>query len=108
VCRHGRAYPKLAEREEYIKKVVRAEEERFIETLDNGLPSSTRPWPAEARGRSGHPRRHPLSQLYDTFGFPTDLTADIVRPRGSPSTKPASRSAWNSSGPGPRALEGLR
>ncbi len=78
----GDAYPELIEREAYIKKVILAEEERFNETLDRGLSllndeiSSLR-----AAGKNIIPG-DVLFRLYDTFGFPVDLTEDIVRGDG--------------------------
>jgi alanyl-tRNA synthetase len=78
----GVAYPELAEREAYIKKVVLAEEERFAETLDRGLGMLN---DEVATLRSGGKMVIPgetLFKLYDTYGFPVDLTADIVAPEG--------------------------
>ncbi len=78
----GEAYPELAEREAYIKKVILAEEERFNETLDRGLAmlneevSSLR-----VAGKTVIPGET-LFKLYDTYGFPVDLTEDIVRAEG--------------------------
>jgi len=76
------AYPDLVEREEYIKKVIRAEEERFAETLDRGLAILNE----AVADLKGHGQTvipgDTLFQLYDTYGFPTDLTADIVRTEG--------------------------
>ena len=78
----GQAYPDLLEREEYIRKVVRAEEERFAETLDRGLAILNE----AVAGLKGAEQTvipgETLFQLYDTYGFPTDLTADIVRGEG--------------------------
>ncbi|QXE90445.1 alanine--tRNA ligase [Geomonas subterranea] len=74
----GDAYPELLEREHYVKKVIKAEEERFIETLDRGLAILNEETAAlKAKGEtvlSGEV----IFKLYDTFGFPVDLTADIV------------------------------
>jgi alanyl-tRNA synthetase len=75
-------YPELVERSAYIRKVVESEEERFIDTLDAGLRilqetvinlsnEGLKTIPGEA-----------VFKLYDTFGFPTDLTADIVKKEG--------------------------
>jgi alanyl-tRNA synthetase len=78
----GDAYPELAEREAYIKKVILAEEERFTETLDRGLGILN---DEVASLRSGGKTVIPgdvLFKLYDTFGFPVDLTADIVESEG--------------------------
>jgi len=76
------AYPELMERESYIKKVVLAEEERFIETLDNGLRILNEETAAlRKRGTTVIPGET-LFKLYDTYGFPTDLTGDIVASEG--------------------------
>ena len=78
----GDAYPELAEREAYIKKVILAEEERFTETLDRGLGILNDEVAAlRAGGKSVIPG-DVLFKLYDTFGFPVDLTADIVESEG--------------------------
>ncbi|BBA68697.1 alanine--tRNA ligase [Geobacter sulfurreducens] len=78
----GDAYPELLEREEYIRKVIRAEEERFAETLDRGLAILNEAVAdLKNEGRTVIPGET-LFRLYDTFGFPTDLTADIVRSEG--------------------------
>ena len=78
----GDAYPELHEREVYIKKVVLAEEQRFAETLDRGL-AILNDEVATLRG-AGHTviPGDILFKLYDTYGFPTDLTADIVEAEG--------------------------
>jgi len=76
------AYPELIERESYIKKVVLAEEERFIETLDNGLRILNEEMAVlRQAGRTVIPGET-LFKLYDTYGFPTDLTGDIVAGEG--------------------------
>jgi len=78
----GDAYPDLLQREEYIRKVVRAEEERFAETLDNGLRILNDEVAAlKGRGLSVIPGET-VFKLYDTYGFPVDLTADIVLGEG--------------------------
>jgi alanyl-tRNA synthetase len=78
----GDAYPELAEREAYIKKVVLAEEERFTETLDRGLGIlNDEVASLRAAGSTVIPG-DVLFKLYDTFGFPVDLTADIVVSEG--------------------------
>jgi alanyl-tRNA synthetase len=78
----GVAYPELVEREEYIKKVILAEEQRFAETLDRGLAMLN---DEVARMRAAGSTVIPgdvLFRLYDTYGFPIDLTADIVESEG--------------------------
>ena len=75
----GDAYPELIERRAYIEEVVRGEEERFAETLDKGLALLEQERAAlTAAGRTT------LSgdvafRLYDTYGFPLDMTEDILR-----------------------------
>jgi alanyl-tRNA synthetase len=76
------AYPELLERELYVKKVIHAEEMRFAETLDRGLAilneETARLQGLGERLISGEV----IFKLYDTFGFPVDLTADIVQAEG--------------------------
>ncbi|GFO68647.1 alanine--tRNA ligase [Geomonas limicola] len=78
----GEAYPELLERESYVKRVILAEEERFNETLDRGLAmlneETARLKAAGEKVISGEV----IFRLYDTFGFPVDLTADIVEAEG--------------------------
>jgi alanyl-tRNA synthetase len=78
----GNAYPEILEREAYIKKVVLAEEQRFAETLDRGLAIlNDEVASLRAAGKCVIPGDI-LFKLYDTYGFPTDLTADIVESEG--------------------------
>ncbi len=76
------AYPDLLEKEAYIKKVVESEERRFIETLDTGL-KILRDETAllKAAGKKTVPGDI-VFKLYDTYGFPVDLTGDIVAADG--------------------------
>ncbi len=72
------AYPELAERASYVCKVVEKEEERFIQTLGNGLRILEEEVEAlKKKGMSVIPGEV-VFRLYDTYGFPVDLTADIV------------------------------
>ncbi len=78
----GGAYPELVERRAYIEDVVRSEEERFAETLDRGLALL-----AQERERLQQAGRTVLPgdvafKLYDTYGFPVDMTEDILRDHG--------------------------
>ncbi|MGE0861715.1 MAG: alanine--tRNA ligase, partial [Gammaproteobacteria bacterium] len=75
----GAAYPGLRERESQIMAALKLEEERFAETLDQGM----RILEATIADMSGKIIPGPtVFQLYDTYGFPLDLTADIARERG--------------------------
>jgi alanyl-tRNA synthetase len=74
----GEAFPELLEREEYVKKVILAEEERFAETLDRGLAILNEDIATlKSKGEKQLPGEA-VFRLYDTFGFPVDLTADIM------------------------------
>src|SRR5260370_4725532 len=74
----GEAYPKLHAAQHRVTDVVRQEEERFAETLENGMKVLENALHREDRMLDGET----VFQLYDTFGFPVDLTADIARERG--------------------------
>ncbi len=76
------AYPELRESQDFVSKVIQNEEERFSETLDSGLKILR-----EEMDRLQKEERKVLSgevafRLYDTFGFPLDLTADILQEEG--------------------------
>ena len=72
-------YPDLADKASYITKVILNEEQRFMETLDAGLRILQEETAAlKKAGQSVLPGAL-VFKLYDTFGFPTDLTADIVK-----------------------------
>jgi len=74
----GEAYPELAEAQSQVERVLKKEEERFAETLEHGLKILEEDItdiagdliPGET-----------VFKLYDTYGFPVDLTADIARER---------------------------
>ncbi len=77
VSEMGVAYPELAEAAERVAKVLKQEEERFGETLENGmkiLEAALAKNPGQLDGKTAF-------TLYDTYGFPLDLTADICRER---------------------------
>jgi len=75
----GDAYPELPARQDLVERALKAEEERFAETLDAGM----RIFEEVAAGAQGKiiPGADAF-RLYDTYGFPIDLTADIARERG--------------------------
>jgi alanyl-tRNA synthetase len=78
----GDAYPELPLKQDYVMQVLKAEEERFAETLEHGMKVLDIAL-AEA-GKSGNKMLsgETAFTLYDTFGFPFDLTADVCRERG--------------------------
>jgi alanyl-tRNA synthetase len=74
----GAAFPELSERRSYITDRIRREEERFLETLSKGL-TLLEGEIGELKARGGVQLPGELVfKLYDTFGFPIDLTADIL------------------------------
>jgi alanyl-tRNA synthetase len=78
----GAAYPELREQQARIDAVLKQEEERFGETLEHGMKILEG---ALGRLGSGDVRMldgETVFLLYDTYGFPVDLTADICRERG--------------------------
>ncbi|QWP74782.1 alanine--tRNA ligase [Lysobacter sp. K5869] len=76
----GDAYPELAAKAEFVAQALRAEEERFANTLGNGMRIFNDIAVRSADG--GVISGRDAFTLYDTFGFPVDLTADIARERG--------------------------
>ena len=105
----GGAFPELGERRAFITDRIRREEERFLETLGKGLALLE----GEIRGLEARGSRElPGSvafKLYDTFGFPLDLTQDILRSKQlradeagfraeMESQRTRSREAWKGSG----------
>ncbi|MFO7576630.1 MAG: alanine--tRNA ligase [Pelovirga sp.] len=76
------AYPEEASRKDFVARVVQNEEERFIQTLGNGL----RILQEEIARLAGRAEKvipgETVFKLYDTYGFPVDLTADIVEKDG--------------------------
>ena len=101
------AYPELDERIGFVAEVVKNEEERFFETIDRGfeLLNAEIAKMGEEKVLSGDV----VFKLYDTFGFPVDLTEDIARERGlsldhagfeaeMKKQREKSRKAWKGSG----------
>ena len=74
----GEAYPELKTQQMHIEKTLKVEEEQFARTLDNGLKILEQDL-AELQGKVIPGAV--VFKLYDTFGFPMDLTADIARER---------------------------
>ncbi|HEU5210520.1 MAG TPA: alanine--tRNA ligase [Longimicrobiales bacterium] len=88
----GDAYPELRDRRDHLLRATREEEERFLSTIDSGmsrfdeiapaLPETD--WSAIEQGTKPFPvvAGQDVFRLYDTFGFPLDLTELIARERG--------------------------
>jgi alanyl-tRNA synthetase len=78
VLEMGGAYPELAEIATRVEQVLKQEEERFGETLEHGMKILEAALDKDSKNLDGDT----AFALYDTFGFPLDLTADICRERG--------------------------
>ncbi|MGB5443518.1 MAG: alanine--tRNA ligase [Gammaproteobacteria bacterium] len=75
----GAAYPELKQNQAHVERILKLEEERFAETLEQGMRILEDDLAAM---QSSHISGDTVFKLYDTFGFPMDLTADIARERG--------------------------
>ena len=78
VAEMGDAYPELVARQAQIEQVLAKEEEQFAKTLDQGMQIFERDL-SELKGNEIPGET--IFRLYDTYGFPVDLTADIARER---------------------------
>ena len=74
----GAAYPELSANAARVEDTLLAEEQRFAETLENGMKILDAALAREGNLLDGET----VFALYDTFGFPVDLTADVARERG--------------------------
>ena len=77
IAENESAYPELRENEDYIVKVIKAEEERFQKTIDQGM-EQLQQMMASFDGKGGVLSGEDAFRLYDTFGFPIDLTREIL------------------------------
>ncbi|MBE9535748.1 MAG: alanine--tRNA ligase, partial [Proteobacteria bacterium] len=105
----GQAYPELLENRDFCAKVILNEEERFLNTLDHGMRLLE-----DEVGKLKKESKNVLPgdiafRLYDTFGFPLDLTEDILKEEDMTVDKPGfdismdkqkhmARQAWSGSG----------
>jgi alanyl-tRNA synthetase len=78
VAAMGDAYPELRDAQARVADVLRQEEERFGETLEHGMQILNAALAGGTRVLDGET----AFKLYDTYGFPLDLTADVCRERG--------------------------
>ncbi|AQQ69691.1 Alanine--tRNA ligase [Limihaloglobus sulfuriphilus] len=79
VDKMGGAFPELKARSSHVQTVIQAEEASFGRTLDRGLEMFTQ---AAEKAQDGTIRGEDAFQLYDTYGFPLDLTSLMARERG--------------------------
>ncbi|MDR0286578.1 MAG: alanine--tRNA ligase [Clostridiales bacterium] len=77
----GKAYPDLVEKREYIKKIISIEEEKFEITIDSGMNMLTELIDQAVEG-SKKISGEVIFKIHDTFGFPFDLTKEILEENG--------------------------
>ena len=105
------AYPELRETQAFVSKVIRNEEERFSETLDSGLKILREELNQLRKEKKKILSGEVVFRLYDTFGFPTDLTVEILQEEGlsfneeefnsqMESQRQKSKQAWQGMGEG--------
>ena len=75
-------YPELRERQDYITKVIRVEEENFAKTIDGGLKIFSDMLRGHQEKREKTFSGADAFKLYDTYGFPVDLTLEMVEEQG--------------------------
>jgi alanyl-tRNA synthetase len=78
----GSAYPELKEREKAITSSLLTEEERFLKTLDQGLGILQEMLAKSKSAGLGHVSGDDAFKLYDTFGFPLELTQEVAHEAG--------------------------
>ncbi|MGD0795569.1 MAG: alanine--tRNA ligase [Dehalococcoidales bacterium] len=78
----GHVYPELKQRQDFIVKVIEMEESRFEETLNTGLAIIDEILSKKAGKKAGQISGIDAFKLYDTYGFPIELTKEIVKKSG--------------------------
>lgn len=78
----GAAYPELKEKADYIKKVIKLEEERFTETIDAGTEILNGFIEEMTNKNEDTLSGDKVFKLYDTYGFPVELTEEILEEKG--------------------------
>ncbi len=79
IAENNSAYPELAEKQDYIRKLIEMEEQAFGKTIDSGL-ALLDTMLSELKGDTLSGEN--AFKLYDTYGFPVDLTRDILEEKG--------------------------
>ncbi len=82
IAENATAYPELIEKKDYIKKVILNEEENFARTIDTGLTLLSNEIEALKASADKVLSGENAFKLYDTYGFPLDLTRDILEEQG--------------------------
>ncbi|MDR1773847.1 MAG: alanine--tRNA ligase [Clostridioides sp.] len=79
VAESGEAYPSLIAKQDYIKKVIKIEEEKFSETIDQGMEILASHIEEMKKENKTELSGEKAFKLYDTYGFPFDLTKEILQ-----------------------------
>ncbi|GAB6169958.1 alanine--tRNA ligase [Clostridium carnis] len=79
---YGKAYPQLNENKDYIEKIVSLEEERFNETIDAGMNILNGYIEEMKSSNETILKGEKAFKLYDTYGFPIELTEEILEEKG--------------------------
>ena len=82
IAENVNAYPELGERHDYITRVIKTEEENFAKTIDGGMRILNELLDGYKKKGSGVFSGADAFKLYDTYGFPIDLTIEIVEESG--------------------------
>jgi alanyl-tRNA synthetase len=105
----GATYPEVTERKDHIRNVVKAEEERFYETLAAGTERLMEKIEQLQKNKTAILPGEEAFTLYDTYGFPLDITKEILKEKGlsvdeagfqkaMEGQKEKARSGWKGSG----------
>lgn len=78
IAEFGEAYPQLVEKQDYIKKIIKIEEQKFIETIDQGLNILENLISDLDENNKTTLSGEDAFKLYDTFGFPIEMTEEIL------------------------------
>lgn len=81
VTEMGEAYPELASAQTRVSEVLKQEEDRFFETIENGMAILEAELAEMAKASNKTFNGETAFKLHDTYGFPLDLTADVCRER---------------------------
>ena len=79
---YGEGYPEIKDKKEYIKKVILLEEERFGETIDSGIEILMNYVDEIQKNNETILKGDKVFKLYDTYGFPLELTQEILEEKG--------------------------
>lgn len=82
VAAAGKQYPELSDTKENVKAVIKGEEERFLETIENGMDRLDEIIKTSLKKGETTISGSDVFVLYDTFGFPVEMTEEIARENG--------------------------